>query len=373
MQVTRVEFVHLAAELAAPMRSRGNVGYTEFFHTGSERQRLTAVELHTDSGIVGRTLLGGHAGQFVQEIATPSLLGQDPRGIRHWRRRIQDRLSACPEEQRRASRGAVNRLEFALWDLAAQGAGLPLFRYLGGTDPAVSVYAGGGSLCWNPLPLLEEETDRLLEQGFRAFKIKVGHGPEEDAAIVRTLRRRAPQARIMVDANRAYDLPGALQFARVLEEEQAGWFEEPFVYDDPALWRSLRTATPVRVSGGEGFHQLRQVSEALRDGIVEILQCDAGGFGLEGLLSIASLAAEADVALTPHSCNSAIGFVVACHLQRALPNHELQEFETFDNPFIHSIFAEPFALQDGCVVLPEAPGLGVTWNRETIEQYRVVQ
>jgi L-alanine-DL-glutamate epimerase-like enolase superfamily enzyme len=82
------------------------------------------------------------------------------------------------------------------------------------------------------------------------------------------------------------------------------------------------------------------------------------------------MAHEAGVALTPHSCNTAIGFVVACHLQRALPNAEVQEFETFDNPFIHSIFNEPFALTDGKLVLSEAPGLGVTLNEETAGRWR---
>ena len=50
---------------------------------------------------------------------------------------------------------------------------------------------------------------------------------------------------------------------------------------------------------------------------------------------------------------------------------ELQEFETFDNPFIHAIFNEPFLLRDGCLPLPDAPGLGYTLNAATVERYRV--
>src|SRR5206468_2319068 len=104
----------------------------------------------------------------------------------------------------------------------------------------------------------------------------------------------------------------------------------------------------------------------LRHEMLDILQCDAGGFGLEALRATATLAAEEGAALTPHACNSLIGFVVACHLQLAIPNGELQEFETFDSPFIHSLFNEPFTLEDGAIRLPARPGIGFTLNEEVV-------
>ena len=232
------------------------------------------------------------------------------------------------------------------------------------------MYAGGGSLGWNPLPLLLEETQRLLDRGFRALKIKIGHGPREDAEIVREIRGAAgPHVRIMVDANRAYDLAGALELCRVLEEQDISWFEEPFPYEDPGPWLALRERTTVRLAGGEGFARMSQAAEALRLGLVHVLQCDAGAFGLEALLAIASMAHEDGVALTPHSCNSAIGFGVSAHLQRALPNAEVQEFETFDSPFIHGIFEQPWTISSGRVALSEEPGLGLRFNGATLDRY----
>jgi L-alanine-DL-glutamate epimerase-like enolase superfamily enzyme len=354
------------------MRSRGNVGFTEFFHTGSENQRLTVVEVLTDTDHTGITLLAGDARGWLGSVAVPALVGQDPRAARHCRHALCGRLKDAPETLQWGARAHVNRLEFALWDLLGKSARLPLFRCLGGRDPLVDVYAGGGSLCWNPLPLLVEEAEALLGRGFRAVKIKIGHGPEEDGEIVRTLRQVCgPDVRMMVDANRAYDLPNALKLCAVLEEQNVSWFEEPLVYDNPTEWRSLREGTRVPLAGGEGFSRLGEAAEALREGIVQVLQCDAGAFGLEELLAISTMAEEAEVAFTPHSCNSVIGFLVSCHLQRALPNAEVQEFETFDNPFIHSIFNEPFTLSGGKLTLSEAPGLGVTLNEETIARCQV--
>jgi L-alanine-DL-glutamate epimerase-like enolase superfamily enzyme len=378
MQITSIDAFSLSAELPGPMRSRGDVGFTEYFHTGSERQRVTAVRIHPDSGHAGITILSRDAREWIERVARKLLIGADPRVIRHHLKALRMESIAQglggtePLEITRAEEVYLNRLEFALWDLAAQAAGIPLFRFLGGSDPRVMVYAGGGSLCWNPLPLLLEEADQLVAGGHVALKIKIGHGPEEDAEIVRAIRARVPPyVRIMVDANRAYDLESALKLAPTLEEAEVGWFEEPFVYDDPEPWRVLRQRARVKIAGGEGFSRVSQAADALREGIVHILQCDAGGFGLHALLATATLAQEYRVSLMPHSCNGVIGFVVACHLQTALPNRQLQEFETFDNPFIHRLFNEPFTVENGCLALPETPGLGFTFNEATLERYRV--
>lgn len=371
MRVTDLRVHTLAAELPAPMRSRGSPGYREYFHTGSERQRITAVELLTDTGRTGITLLGGDARGFLDAVARPALAGIDPAAVRRARAGLLQGLRAAPDALQRAGAGHVNRLEFALWDLKAQEAGLPLFRLLGGADPEVDVYAGGGSLCWNPLPLLLEETDRLLERGFRALKIKIGHGPTEDRELVRAIRRRCgPEVRLMVDANRAYDLAGALALCEELEAQEIAWFEEPFVYEEPQVWRALRERTAVPLAGGEGFHRLAEAAEALREGIVGLLQCDAGAFGLVELLAIGAIAHERGVRLTPHSCNNAIGFLASCHLQRALPNGSMQEYETFDNPFVHSMLDGIPEVREGKLRLTERPGLGVTLNPETLARYR---
>lgn len=356
------------------MRSRGDVGYTEYFHTGSERQSLDVVELFTDVGASSFTLLVGRWQElpdFLERVAGPVLTGADPAAVPHLRgrlRRAAEDAGCWPR-----ARVTLNRLEFALWDLAARHAGQPLCSYLGAPAVApVRVYAGGGSLCWNPLPELVSEAEALVARGFRALKIKIGHGHGEDGEILRAVRAAVgPDIQLMVDANRAYDLEGARRLCPVLEVTGVYWFEEPFGYDDPEPWRSLREATPTRLAGGEGFSRVRQAAEALGNGLLSVLQCDAGGFGLEALLATATLAAEEEAFLTPHACNSAIGLVVAAHLQLAIVNPEIQEFETFDNPFIQSIFNEPFVLRDGCLLLPEGPGYGYTLNEETVERYRV--
>ncbi|MBI3909447.1 MAG: hypothetical protein HY320_00760, partial [Armatimonadetes bacterium] len=275
MAICGLRVRHAYAELPAPMRSRGDVGYTEFFHTGSERQRIAGVEIRTSSGHAGVTLLSGApetVDAFLEAVAWPVLCGEVPWRIRHLREQLLARPYGPGERFSRAARGLVNRLEFGLWDLAAQEAGLPLYRLLGGgPERRAAVYAGGGSLCWNPLPLLVKETEMLRERGFRALKIKIGRGPEEDAQVCRRLRGVAgPDIRMMVDANRAYDLPGALRLLPVLEDLDFSWFEEPLAYDRPEEWRQLRAASRVKIAGGEGCGRIQPVADAAREEMLDI-------------------------------------------------------------------------------------------------------
>src|SRR5262249_5739626 len=91
MRISDIRLRHCAAQLAGPMRSRGDVGYTEYFHTGSEFQRLAVVELLTDDGRRGFTLLpGAIAGlpDFLEQVALPALRGQDPACVPFLRRAL---------------------------------------------------------------------------------------------------------------------------------------------------------------------------------------------------------------------------------------------------------------------------------------------
>ena len=88
--------------------------------------------------------------------------------------RTPDRPPAAAATPARCSHGFGEAIDQALWDLAAQQAGLPLWRYLGGTSPRVRAYASGLDF-----HLSDEDFARFFAaaraQGFAAFKIKVGH------------------------------------------------------------------------------------------------------------------------------------------------------------------------------------------------------
>jgi L-alanine-DL-glutamate epimerase-like enolase superfamily enzyme len=97
---------------------------------------------------------------------------------------------------------AIAAIDIAFWDLMGHKTDFPLWRLLGGHNPKVSAYAGGIDLLM-PLPELIEQTDRNLNNGFRAIKMKVGRPKlSEDVERVAAMRRHLGQDfSLMADAN----------------------------------------------------------------------------------------------------------------------------------------------------------------------------
>src|SRR5690606_8259065 len=121
---------------------------------------------------------------------------------------------------------AIAGADIALWDLTAKRLGQPLWKLLGGSQQ-IQVYASGLS------PTAPEElAARKKDQGYRAFKLKVGFGAERDVANLRALRRLfGPDTTLMIDANQGWDLATALEMSDLLAECKPMWLEEPIRAD----------------------------------------------------------------------------------------------------------------------------------------------
>ena len=104
----------------------------------------------------------------------------------------------------------------------------------------------------DPLRYLAEEAAGYVAEGFRAVKLKVGFGVEEDAAVTRAVREAiGPDIALMVDANHAYDATPAIRLGRMIERHDIGWFEEPVPPEDLAGYREVKSALSIPIAGGE--------------------------------------------------------------------------------------------------------------------------
>ena len=389
MRISGLRIRRLQTTLARPMGPRGDVGYGVFHHTGSEHQQVAVVEVETDVGLTGVTVMSIRGEEGVEYLAgavAPVLLGRDPTAIR---RRLSELRALDPYD-----RGVVNHLEFALWDLLGKEQNLPVFRLLGAgaAAPSIQVYAGGGSLAFGPIEEVIAEARRLKDRGFRAMKLKVGHGPEEDLHLVAHAREAiGDELLLAVDANRAYSLPDAVVLAEGMTQFGVAWFEEPLLYakqaDDSSLWsctrvdsrglddyRSLRAATRTPIAGAEGFTDYGLTSRLLTSGCLDVLQSDAGALGLIGMLSMLEQARLYGVGFTGHVTNNICGFIASLHLQALTRQSVAQECETIDSPFFHTIFVDfPRLLPSGRMAVPSGPGLGVVLNEETCATYGVAE
>jgi L-alanine-DL-glutamate epimerase-like enolase superfamily enzyme len=247
-------------------------------------------------------------------------------------------------------------IDQALWDMAARRAGVPLWRLLGGTSGHVSVYASG----LGPDGVVAIALRKRAE-GYRAFKLKVGFGPERDVANLRALREAlGDDARIMTDANQAWDEAEAVARISELAPFTPHWIEEPMAADEPiASWRRLAKASVIPLAAGENLRGGAAFSDAIDGGWLAVVQPDVGKWGgITRCRDVAIQAARRGVACCPHWLGGGIGLAASLHFLAAHGTAKsYAEVDANPNPLREQVC--PLIPRNGTVVLGDAPGIGV--------------
>jgi L-alanine-DL-glutamate epimerase-like enolase superfamily enzyme len=316
---------------------------------------IGVLELHTTDGITGTGFFFSlfHPLPALAELervfrteAWPGLAGERPAVLLNRIGRPRGgniRGFSVPFEQ------AVNQ---ALWDLQGKALGLPLWRLLGGRDPKVRLYASGLDFHLSDAQY-RELFGQARAQGYRGFKIKVGHSD-----LGWDLRRLAIVGEIaegvgpiMVDANEAWSPKEAIRRLKLYlrEGHDILWVEDPCLCDDFEGLREVRLAVPeVLVNTGEylDLHGKRKLIDARA---VDILNVHGV---ISDVMRAGWLAAE-------HGLEVSLGntsFEIGVHLAAALPECRWMEY-SFQN-YAH-LLQEPVELRDGHAYAPDRPGHGL--------------
>lgn len=253
-------------------------------------------------------------------------------------------------------RQAVAGIDIALWDLCARAAGRPLRLYL---DPAatdrVPAYASGIHIGAAP-----DIVARARNDGFRAFKVKVGFDAAADVASLTSLSGGlAPGERLFADANQAWTVEQALDFARRAAGAKLGWLEEPLPADAPAAdWARLAQEGTVPLAAGENIAGDADFDAAIAAGALTYIQPDIakwGGFSRGFDVARAILAGGKTYC--PHFLGGGIGLLASAHLLAAVGGPGLLEVDANPNP-LREVFPVAWP-SDGRISLPSGNGLGI--------------
>jgi L-alanine-DL-glutamate epimerase-like enolase superfamily enzyme len=169
---------------------------------------------------------------------------------------------------------------------------------------------------------------------------------------------------IMVDANQSMTHTQAKRWARVLEQADVYWFEEPMPAEDLTGHALLAAATSVPIAVGESIYALSHFREYLAAGAAGIIQVDAARIGgITPWLKTAHLAEAFNVKVAPH-------FLMELHvsLAAAIPNALYVEYI----PQLRAVMTREVAIKDGYALAPSEPGLGIAWDRDAIKRLRCV-
>lgn len=258
--------------------------------------------------------------------------------------------------------------DMALWDLVARRAGEPLWRHLGGTD-RICTYASGLS------PTHPEKLAAVKrEEGYRAFKLKVGFGKERDQGNLKALRELlGDDTTLMVDANQAWDVDQAIQMSRELAPWRPVWLEEPMAADRPwSEWVRLAKASPVPLAGGENMRGAAQFTDALACGAFQVVQPDMGKWGgFSGCLPVAREVLAAGRMFCPHWLGGGIGLVASMHLKAAVGGPGYVEVDSNPNPLRDWLAVPKLPVHEGVVTLPASEGLGVEPDLDAVRSFLV--
>lgn len=372
MKVEKIELYHISIPLPKDFYPAWIPGYPQRFN------RSTLIKITTDDGLTGysagmameeeREGLGTLIGQY--------LIGQDA-----------ERLDEVRQLLREASYlgWRNNWIEAAFWDLLGKKENKPVYELLGGSGGPIQVYCSTGEV--HEPERRAEEVLAVREMGFKAVKLRVhDHDPRKDIEQIKAVREAVGDSMVIgVDANQGWpvtiihkppiwDLERAARFAKACEEFNIAWLEEPldmYAFDEMAELRR-RTKTPI--AGGEltpGLHEHKILFEKES---LDIYQPDSTFSGIDTAVKVMHEAVRRGLDFSPHTWTNGIGFAINLQVAAACPKQKPLEFP-YEPPgwlpqYRDGIMKEHFMIdREGCITLPDKPGLGFEIDEQALKQY----
>jgi mandelate racemase len=328
---------------------------------------LLLIDLQTDQGIVGRSYLFGLVRHNLPALAKlveamAAMVEGDAVAPFDLEKKLRARYTLLGVHN--IVLFAMAGIDMAAWDALGHSLGQPLARLLGSTPRPIPAYNSKG-LGILPEKELVKEAVELLDEGFRAVKLRMGRSEaRDDLQMLRAVKKQiGPDVTLMVDFNQALSVAEALKRGRMIDDEGGvTWIEEPVRADDFTGCAHLKhhLKTPIQI--GENFMGPEQMAQALAAGACDYVMPDAERIGgVTGWMRAAALAQGAGVEMSSHLFPE-----VSCHLMAATPTAHWLEYVDWAD----AVLAEPLRVKDGHVVVPDAPGIGLKWDEKAIKRYQ---
>ena len=350
----------------------------------SKNLEAVIVKISTDTGLVGwgeshTPVAPEVTKELIDRLLTPLLAGRDPLDIqplwdlKYSTMRMRGHTSGFMLE-------AISGIDIALWDIAGKHLGVPAAKLMGGVlRDQIQVYASSlprvqaesGDAGWTGLV---ERAQSLVDEGYRAIKIKLGLDYEMDRHAMEILRKAlGKEVLLPVDVNGSYDLSLAKKAGRMFEETGAFWLEEPLPPENLRDYARLAEALTIRVVAGECLDNRWIYNDYFTAGAVDVINPDVSrAGGISESKRISDLADVYGIPYSPHiSTGTAIYMAASLQWAAAGPNFMMCEWPLEQSAVGNGILEEPFEFQDGYVRLPVKPGLGIVVNETALRDYQV--
>ena len=317
--------------------------------------------------------------KMIEDVYARYAEGRDPHDIEAlWRRVYSSGFTQHPDL---TMMGVLSALEMACWDIVGKAANQPVYKLLGGqVHERLRAYTyiyprpGDQSDVYHDPDLAAVRAAEYLAQGFTALKFDPA-GPysafdgrqlslgalELSERFARQLREAVgTKADLLFGTHGQMTAAGAIRLAKRLEPYDPLWLEEPVPPDAPEEMAKVARATSIPIATGERLATKYDFARLLQAGSAAIFQMNLGRVG--GLLEAKKIAGMAEVhhvQIAPHLyCGPVVG---AANVQLATcsPNFLILESIESWGGFHAEILKTPMQFEQGHVIPPTAPGLGV--------------
>ena len=352
------------------------------------------LKLYTDDGIEGV----GEAYQvplnprivvrMIEDLAEQHVIGANPFNIeRLWRTLYTTAYSEHPDL---AMMGMISGLEMACWDIVGKALGQPIYNLLGGRfhDKLRSYTYLYPAATGDPSPHRDAESAALraayyVEQGFTAVKFDpVGPSTSTPRQLsLDTLRRAENVTRsvreavgdrcdLLIGTHGQMVTSSAIRLAKRLEPFDPLWFEEPVPPENRREMVRVAQKTSIPIATGERLSTKYEFAELIELQAAAILQMALGRVG--GILEAKKIAGMAEahyVQIAPHLYTGPIEGAANIQIDTCSPNFLIQESIEMWGGFHADILKEPLQWEDGYIIPPTKPGLGVELDEKVAAKH----
>lgn len=354
----------------------------KIFVANVSRTNFVFVKLYTDEGYegVGEATLEWKTKTVVSALEELErvLIGRDPFAV-----------DAIIEQLHRDSywrtgavfRTALGAIEAALLDIKGKALGVPVFELLGGKyRDRVQCYANHWFFGAETPEQYAENARKAVAMGYRALKwdpfdiadLEMDRKQRRQTIDIVAAVRDAvgPDIDLMLDVHGRLNVPTAIAMCGELAPYDLRWIEEPTPPESIDSLADVRAYSPVPIAAGERWYEPGKFLEALSKRAVDILQPDvshAGGMG--ETKRVAHMAHHHLIPVAPHNPVGPVMNAMTLHMSVAVPNFSIFETVSVDVPWRKELVRETLQFEDGAILAPTAPGLGVELIEEACGRY----
>ena len=324
---------------------------------------------------VGFAPMSGPVISIINDHFAPLLQGQNAMAVeKHW---DVMRRASSPYGAYGLTSYAISAVDNALWDLKGKLLGLPVYELLGGpVKDKIFCYASNTMLTYGT----ENYIEWFLELGFKAVKLFVRHGPEDDIEglnkneelVARTREQVGPDVEIAVDSWMSLNTEYIVRLVEALKPYRIKWLEDYLLPEDLDSYMKVRQRVPGQtLATGEHWYTIHPFAFAAGQGLVDILQPDISWVGgMTASVRICHIAEAHGATVIGHGgMNTPYGQHLA-YAMPVIPWGERSEGVAPPGVPLEEMVLLPGTpiIKNGYLVPSDAPGFGLEFSKEWLEE-----